>query len=377
MSRSSVSSRDAPHERAAEIPLTLRRGAQRDPGWQRLRLPLASTGSVGSYCTTSRVARHVSSPTITVFGRAPVWKPRGGVHDVARHHRLAECRACVERDEGVARVDGDPQLPVTSAPSCAVAYGECSANRALGVIPECCRGPEHAHHCVADELLDHAAERLDLTAHTLVVIPEQRTDILGVESSRTSVESTTSTNSHRDDTALLAERRHGASNGEPQAKQNWAASGLRWLHEGQLSMRKRTGGPRVRTVQDGGSRAAPGRPSADQGALPPGAGGGAGDATGGRNGRRRGGLVRRRHRTGTRRGGPSPCDRRLRRARLFRRHAAGGARRLRRRHVARRRDKPWANRRRLRPRRRATWTSEGPSVSGRTRAYRSGSPRSG
>jgi hypothetical protein len=39
-------------------------------------------------------------------------QPRGGVDDIARNHGLAQLRAGVEDDQGLARVDGDSHLQV-------------------------------------------------------------------------------------------------------------------------------------------------------------------------------------------------------------------------------------------------------------------------
>ena len=62
-----------------------------------------------------------------------------------------------------------------------LAHGERRAHGALGVVAVGDRRAEDAHHRVADELLDDAAERLDLVANALVVRREDRAHVLGVE----------------------------------------------------------------------------------------------------------------------------------------------------------------------------------------------------
>ena len=128
-------------------------------------LPFATIGSAGSYSIASRVARYVSFPTRTPLIGRPLLEARGGVDDVARHHRLAERRPCVERNERFARVDRDPKVEIDAE----VTHRERGANRALRIVAECGRRAEDAHHRVADELLDDAAERLDLAPDGVVV----------------------------------------------------------------------------------------------------------------------------------------------------------------------------------------------------------------
>ena len=109
-------------------------------------------------------------------------KPCGGVHDVARDHRLALAGACLELDDRLARVHRDPHLePVLARP---VSNGERGANGPLVVVAERPGGAEDAHHRVADELLHHAAEALELGADALVVRRQDRADVLGIERSR-------------------------------------------------------------------------------------------------------------------------------------------------------------------------------------------------
>ena len=106
-------------------------------------------------------------------------KPCRGVHDVARDHRLALADACLEHDDRLAGVHRDSHLePVLSRP---VPYGERRPNGPLVVVAERSRRAEDAHHRVADELLDPAAEALELGANALVVRRQDRADVLGIE----------------------------------------------------------------------------------------------------------------------------------------------------------------------------------------------------
>ena len=50
---------------------------------------------------------------------------------------------------------------------------ECGAHGTLRVVAVGERRAEHTHHRVADELLDHPAERLDLVSDPLVVRRQQ------------------------------------------------------------------------------------------------------------------------------------------------------------------------------------------------------------
>ena len=106
--------------------------------------------------------RYVSSPTRTPLTGAAGLQTRGSVDDVAGDHRLAERRPRAERDERLAGVDGDAELE--SAAADAVAHGQRRAHRPLRVVAEGGRRAEHRHHRVADELLDDAAEGLELVA---------------------------------------------------------------------------------------------------------------------------------------------------------------------------------------------------------------------
>ena len=106
-------------------------------------------------------------------------QPGGGVHHIACDHRLSVARSCIQLDDRLARVDGDPQLETFFFGP--VAHGERGSHGPLGIVPVCNRRAEHPHHRVADELLDDSPEALDFLADAREVPVEVRADILGVE----------------------------------------------------------------------------------------------------------------------------------------------------------------------------------------------------
>ena len=84
-----------------------------------------------------------------------------------------------ERDERLAGRDADPDLELALLGE-RVADRERRAHRALGVVLVRDRRAEHRHDGVADELLDRAAEALELRADARVVRLEQPPHVLGV-----------------------------------------------------------------------------------------------------------------------------------------------------------------------------------------------------
>ncbi len=107
-------------------------------------------------------------------------EPRSGVDDVARDHALAFLRPRAERDECLARVDADTELELCLLVEDPVADRERRADSAFGVVLVRDRGAEDRHHRVADELLDGAAEALELVPEPRVVRAKQRAHLLGI-----------------------------------------------------------------------------------------------------------------------------------------------------------------------------------------------------
>ncbi len=94
------------------------------------------------------------------------------------------------------------------------------------VVPESDGRAEDAHDRIADELLDPAAEPLELGPHALVIRREERTHVLGVELLGASREPHEIDEHDRDDAPLLARCPLERASGAPHALQNFAPTGL-------------------------------------------------------------------------------------------------------------------------------------------------------
>ena len=107
-------------------------------------------------------------------------QPRGGVDHVTGDEPALRPHARLERDERLAGVDGDAhlQLALVADP---VADRERRTDGALRIVLVCDGRAEDRHDGVADELLDRAAAALELGAQPLVIRPQDRFDVLGVE----------------------------------------------------------------------------------------------------------------------------------------------------------------------------------------------------
>ena len=131
--------------------------------------------------TVGRAPRRLADEHAVHGGRR--LEPRSRVHDVAGDHRLPRLRPRREQHEGLAGVDGDPHIEALLDQG--VPDREGSAHRALGIVLVGGGCAEDGHHRVADELLDLAAEALELGARAGVVRREQRPHILRVRRLRT------------------------------------------------------------------------------------------------------------------------------------------------------------------------------------------------
>ena len=156
--------------------------ANGDPGADRLLLPLRNDRRgrlVFDHVLRRTVGRVAHDDPVQRCGRL---EARRRVHHVACDHRLAERGPCSERDDRLAGVDGNPDLQIAARElTGAVTDDQRCAHRALCVVAVSQRSAEDTHHGIADELLDDAAERLDLAPNALVVRREHRTDLFGVE----------------------------------------------------------------------------------------------------------------------------------------------------------------------------------------------------
>ena len=193
----------AADERAGDVVVLACNRAHRQPRADGLGLPFRD----------DRLCRHVLDRAVRrvvrdfahddAVDRRGLLQAGGRVDDVARHHRLTERRARAERDERLARVDGDPHALD------AVAYRKRSADGALGIVAERGRSAEHGHHRVADELLHDAAERFELFADGVVVRREQCTDVFRVEALGLAGEPDEIDEDDADDAAFLLRPRGG------------------------------------------------------------------------------------------------------------------------------------------------------------------------
>ena len=110
---------------------------------------------------------------------------RRRVHHVAHRERLAG-RRLLGADERLSGRDADPDLEGEPGVG-GVQVGDCrphgegGAQRALRIVLVADRGSEERDHGVADELLDRAAEPLELVPQAAVVRQQSRADVLGIE----------------------------------------------------------------------------------------------------------------------------------------------------------------------------------------------------
>ena len=159
---------------------------------------------------------------------------RRGVHHVTRDHRLTERRPCAERHDCLAGVDGDPDLQVAAGELADdVPDDERRAHGALRVVAVGERRAEDAHHRVADELLDDAAERLDLAAHAVVVRRQHCTDVLGIEPFGPGREPDEVDEDDGDDPPLVPGASSRRRSRQPQARQKRATAVFSWPQAGQ------------------------------------------------------------------------------------------------------------------------------------------------
>jgi hypothetical protein len=111
---------------------------------------------------------------------------------------------------------------------------ERGAQRALDVVAVCDRRAEHAHHRVADVLVDRAARALDRAVRELEVAREDTMDLLGVQPARHSRVTREIGEQDRDLPALADRRRaaarHVARQAAPHAGQKRAPGGSTTRH---------------------------------------------------------------------------------------------------------------------------------------------------
>ncbi len=187
---------------------------------ERLRLALHRRPARASRSRTpARSAGSVCSDTTTPSTGATPCKPRRGVHDVTGDDALAELRSSAERDHRLAGVDPDPHLEAEARIGL-VQLGdrledpEAGPHRSLRVVLVRHGRTEHRHHRVADELLDRAAEPLDLLAEPGVIRAHPRPHVLGIDGLGRGREPDEVAEQHRDDLPLLALSDAGRAGGQ-------------------------------------------------------------------------------------------------------------------------------------------------------------------
>ena len=168
-------------------------------------MPFASTASAVRVLDHASVPRYVASSTRIEPGSARRLESRSGVDDVSRGHSLAGLRPRVERDQRLAGRDPDAHLELALLGE-RVPNRERRTDRPLGIVLVRDRGAEHGHHGVADELLDGAAEALELGADACVVGLEQPPHVLRIHLLRARGEADEVAEEAGDDLALLARR---------------------------------------------------------------------------------------------------------------------------------------------------------------------------
>ena len=130
-----------------------------------------------------------------------------GIDDVARHDPLATLRTSAESNNGLARRHGRSNGDVEALASESLDRLEDakrSPDRTLCVVLVRGGCSEDGHDGISDELLDRAAEALDVCLDALVVRPERGAYVLRVGAVGTVREADEIDEQHRDDLAFLS-----------------------------------------------------------------------------------------------------------------------------------------------------------------------------
>ena len=157
----------------------------------------------------------------------------GGVHDVARRHAFARIGSRVQRDQRLAGRDPDPDLQVALLRE-RLPDRERGSDGSLRVVLVGDRSAEDRHDRVTDELLDGAAEALELGAHARVVRLEQAPHVLRVHGLGSGREADEVAEEAGDDLALLPRRPGAVASDAPHSEQNFAFSAFSDPQAGQI-----------------------------------------------------------------------------------------------------------------------------------------------
>ena len=194
-------------------------------------LPFASIGRCSRYEITRSVARYVVSSTRMPFTGAADWS-RAAVLTTSPE-AIPSPAPRPERDERLAGRDPDPDLEVGFLER-PLADRQRRAHRALRVVLVSYGSAEERHDRVADELLDRAAEALEVPAHPLEERREQRAHVLRVEALGARRRADEVAEEHGDDLPLLAGRLAGQP-AAPHAPQKRKPSGFSCPQLGQIT----------------------------------------------------------------------------------------------------------------------------------------------
>ena len=135
--------------------------------------------------------------------RSSALKPCSGVEDVAGGEVLAVLGPSPDDHQRLAGIDGHAHVDVRLA-SHPFANRQCCSDGPFRVVLVGHRDTKQRDHRIADELLDRAPEPLDLRRDVLVVVREDRLDVLGVECLRLCRRPDQVAEQRRDHLALLA-----------------------------------------------------------------------------------------------------------------------------------------------------------------------------
>ena len=175
---------------------------------------------------------------------------RSRVDHVAGDDAFAlSCVRC-ERDERLARVDGDPHLQVELGRGRIqlrdrVEDRQRGADGPLGIVAVSDRGAENGHDGIADVLLDRAAEGFDCSADPGEVGRLDRADVLGIEPLGSGGEPDQVDEEDRHDLSLLGQRACGLGQGraaaiaEPRPGRVFSATFRTGLHGQSVRRRRR------------------------------------------------------------------------------------------------------------------------------------------
>ena len=137
------------------------------------RLPFSSSGSIGSAVAASPARRIVPSPTRISPALRSLLEPRRRRDGAAGHEPL------VRADDNLAALDADPAFDPELGDR--VPHLHRRPQRAQCIVLVHRRHPEHGHHRVPDELLDHAPMAFRSGLHLLEVRRQQSAQRLRIE----------------------------------------------------------------------------------------------------------------------------------------------------------------------------------------------------